>query len=516
MFREFASRLFGGSRLDAASQLPDVPLPKVKKNGISLPSFLKTAKPNTDAPLPYNDRRLINADITALRNGNGTRTVMRDFIAASPDLSAAVFQYIRNAVSNGYQAVAKNPDGTFHPEATAALQQILTRFDVLTNYADGYASLTSLQSTSESLVKEIMTYGAMSAELVLDQALLPARIQPVSVTNVKFYPDSKGVLKPVQEVGGQKFVLDTPAYVYVSLDQDLLEPYAASPLESAMQPTLFGQEFMNDVRRIVQRVIHPRLHVKIEEEKLIKHLTDKAQHDDELRKQEIDAAIQQVADAINNLQPEEAIVLLDSIEIDLLNNGNISLSDEYKVIKEIIDAKLSTGAKTMPAILGHGVGSSNIASTETMLFMRSVLGIQGKLNELYSRLLTLAVRLMGFDVVVHFRYNAIDLRPEAELEAFKSQKQSRLLELLSLGLLTDEEASLELTGRLPPKGFKPLSGTMFMSKSAGANENPNGESNNGSTLNQNLNSDAPKQTRGGNTKGNPTKAEAGEVIRLER
>ena len=69
--------------------------------------------------------------------------------------------------------------------------------------------------------------------------------------------------------------------------------------------------------------------------------------------------------------------------------------------------------------------------------------------------------LVGQDCYAEFKYAPLDLRPSLELEAYKAMEQSRMLELLSLGFYTDEEASVKLTGNLPPKGFKPLAGTGF-------------------------------------------------------
>lgn len=167
---------------------------------------------------------------------------------------------------------------------------------------------------------------------------------------------------------------------------------------------------------------------------------------------------------------------------------------------------LSTGTKTPPTVLGHHKSSSNVSSTEALLFLKQVEGsVQLKLNELYSRMLTLAVRLTGIDCYVEFSYDPINLRPEMELEAFKAQKQSRLLESLSLGIISDEEYHLEMHGRLPPEGYEPLSGTRFKSKEP-SSENPyNGEENNGSTLNQDLEPDTSTGVRGGNRKRNPQK-----------
>lgn len=494
------------TNLSAAAGLAPVADPKVKRGPLALPPFLQTAKPSTSSALPKTDRNLASKDLTTLRTGANTNAVMREFIATSPDLSAAVFSYIRSSVTQEFKAVAKNPDGTFNPDATSLLQQLITRFNVLPNYESGYASMGTLTDTSESLVKECLSYGAMACELVLDKSRLPIYIQPLSATHIKFYPDAKGILRPQQELGGSKIDLDTPCFFYTSLDQDLLEPYASSPLEPALQPSLFAAEFLNDIRRVVQTAIHPRLHVTIDEVKLGKSIPAEAQHDPVKKAAWLAGVVASIKDSVTNLAPDEALVTLDSLGINLLNNGNISLADEYKIIRDISDAKLATGAKTLPAILGHGTASSNIASTETMLFMRNAQGVQVKLNELYSRVFTLALRLYGLDVYVEFFYAPIDLRPSSELESFRSVKQARVLELLSIGMLTDDEACLDLTGHLPPQGYTPLSGTMFKSAKGNGNSNPDGDSNNGSTLNQNLNSDAPKGVKGQNKKADPMKA----------
>ena len=59
-------------------------------------------------------------------------------------------------------------------------------------------------------------------------------------------------------------------------------------------------------------------------------------------------------------------------------------------------------------------------------------------------------------------------RRKEELEAFAQMKQARVLELLSLGFLTDQEAAEELgTGMMSPTA-KPLSGTMFYNQSKAA------------------------------------------------
>lgn len=120
--------------------------------------------------------------------------------------------------------------------------------------------------------------------------------------------------------------------------------------------------------------------------------------------------------------------------------------------------------------MGRGA-SSTAASTEAMAYLRAVEGEQEKLNSMYSSLLTVGVRLFGHDVYVKFTYSDPELRPKSELESFRTMKQSRIRELLSDGFISDEEASIMLTGSLPSGNFTPMSGTKFYS-AAGTMGNP--------------------------------------------
>lgn len=484
---------------DAATQLTPVAPPKVKPGSQTYPSYLKTTKPS-DAVLPQNDRRLASTDTTTLRNGTDTNTIIRDFVAASPDLSAAVWSYVRLGLPQTFTAVAKNPDNTFNREATLLLQQLITRFNLLPDYAtDGFTGPQSIRATNESLAKELMLYGSCSGEVVLGKDRLPRKVQPISTTQIKFVADADKTLIPWQYIGSEKISLDYPTFIYVSLDQSLLEAYSSSPMESAIKPVIYSEQFANDITRIVAKVIHPRQKVVLDEEMLRKNLSQEAQMDPEKANQELNAIITEVEGKINSLRPEDALVYLSSVGFEVENASNAGLSAEYGVLQNMANARLSTGSKTNGTVLGFASGSSNIASSEIMLFMRSCTGaIKGPIEEFWSRTFTLSARLFGFDVVVEFRFDPIDLRPDNELLGFKQTKQMMVLEQLSLGMISDDEACLQLTGQLAPPGLK-LSGTMFKQGSGMGADTP-APSNNGSTLNQKLKPTTPTTGRGQNKK----------------
>lgn len=488
--------------MTALSQLPPVdPIKRPRAGNKALPSYLQSARPSASA-LPVESRRMVNTDFNTYRQAADTVQTVRNFVAASPDLAAAVFSYIRLAVNDGYTVIATGMDGIYNVDATNLVTQIITRMNTVPLYADGYGGSYSIISVAEALGKELITQGACASELVLNKALMPWRIQPLHVGHIKFIPDGPD-LKPIQRLGGQDADLDIPTFFYTSLDQDLLSAYATSPLEPALKPTMFAEDFMQDLWKVVKRAVQPRTTVTVNWEKIQAQIPPDTAVDPEKLGVWASEFLAAIENTINTLNVDDALVMFDFITVDRDTGGNTSLSEEWTVLSEIANAKLATGAKVLPAILGHGVGSSNIASTESMLFVKAATGaVQLKLNEHFSRLLTLAVRLYGHDVSVEFKFGEINLRPETELESFKTQKQSRILEQLSLGMISDEEANIELNGRLPPPGYKPLSGTMFhVNKAPADGGNYNGETNSGSTLNQNLNSDAPKGgARGSNTK----------------
>lgn len=482
------------------------PLKKVATKPSALPSFVKSVTARKETELSREDLQVANIDLLGFRNEGATNKVINKLAKVSPDLSAAINSASRLAITPSYTVIARNWDGIIDPDATRYVQTLTQRFDAI-DATEGFSSSSTIRAYSESFVLELMKYGSCACELVLDKGYLPSRLQPISTTQVVFKQkagSSSYKPTPYQKVsGGDDVLLDTPAFFYCELDNDMLQAYSDSPLQSAVQPILASQDFINDLRRVTKKAMHPRVLVEIDTEKWLQTVPPEIQYD---KKKVVEAMNQTVADistVINEANPEDAWVFFDTATPTYLDHGNSSIGDEYKALNSILNGKLSAGSKSSPTVLGHdATGSSNIASTQSMLHVKNVEGaIQLKLNELYSRVFTLAARLAGLDVTVEFKYQSIDLRPESELEAFRTMKKDRILHLLSLGFYSDEEASIMLTGTLPEVGAPKLSGTMFhgggggslienpLSNNAGTGKPPN------SAQNETLSPKTPKETK---------------------
>ena len=477
--------------VSAASTLTPVPLPtKPPRRPQALGSF-KTQVAKAQNALTKPDRRLANTDITTYRGGNGTNGVIRDLAASSPDLAATINAYLRVGIPEDFTIMAYDMDGKVNSEATRVATELVKRLTFIGDPAAGYNPNTDLDSLSESLGKELLQYGAMAVELVLDRQLMPSWLTPVSVTKLEFWEENDGVY-PVQVLSGNRVKLDIPTFFYISLDQDLMTAYASSYLESAIQMVIADAQFMNDLRKAMMRALQPRLVATLITDKIMNSFTPEVRNDPDLQTQAINDLIQALEDQMTNLQPEDALISSDAVKYDSIAAGGDkgNSGEALKAVQELIENKLTAGMKSLPAVLGRDGGSSS-STVSSMLFLKNADILRRKLNTLYSRIFTQALRLMGNDVYVEFKYAKLDLRPDAELEAYKSMKQSRVLEQLSLNLITDEEAVMALTGKLPPEGFTPLAGTRFTSNKVDTS-NPDSQTSNMNGQKDPLKSSTPK------------------------
>lgn len=414
----------------------------------------------SDGPISDKASNYTNIDLTTLRN---TGAVQKDVIKAlaqnSPDASFAVYSKARFAITDSYTVLAYGIDGKIDLDATIAAGMLTNRLDKLRPSYGRYSKPSDFRSLSERALLQLQYYGSFGAQLVLGPGLVPTHIEIFSTRNMK-YEEKGGNEVPYIEQNGEKYYLNSPLVCIIDIDQDVSTPYSMSPLQSATQPLIADQEFVNDLRRAFGKASLPRPVVKILEEKFLSSLPQDIRFDKSKLQEVQEEFIRMITNQMNGLNPEDCLVHFDSIEVNHLSAGNNSSADYISEHKNLIDAKVASGLHTLPSLLGRG-GTSTSASTEAMAYLRAVEGEQEKLNTMYSALLTTGVRLFGHDVYVEFYYADPELRPKSELESFRIMRQSRIMELLSYGFYSDEEAAILLTEGLPSDKFVPLSGTQF-------------------------------------------------------
>lgn len=459
-----------------AAALQPPPLPKAPKGASTVPGYRTQVATKTTAIQKPSLQTTTMDRVASLRTQNSEYAAMRFIGRNSPEVSSAISMMLRTAITQNYVVIGRDLEGQINPEATAMAQELLRRMTFLGSSDASFGAQQGLQSLSETLAMDLMNTGALGLEVALDKQRVPASFNPVAVSTLVFYEEDNA-FRIVQKVGGEEIDLDIPTFIYVALDQVTTEAYPTSPLASVMQPVLADLDFNNDVRKALKRAVLPRLVAELDSEMLMKATPPDILGDPEKLAVYRNSLLSEVEGVVNSLNPEDALVGFDYVTYSYVDGG-FDPSQIIERVQKVLNAKLVAGARTMPVTLGFS-STSAAGSAESLLFLKQCDGIRRKLNEAYSRALTVAVRLMGQDCYVEFEYDTPNLRPEDELEAFRAMKQSRILEQLSLGLITDEEASVRLTGHLPPPGAPKLSGTMFKVGGNGVSENPTSNTANG-------------------------------------
>jgi hypothetical protein len=401
------------------------------------------------APLPFNPY----FDATHLRASGDIPTVVINAQKYDSDFSQAIWSVTRFA-STPIKLMFMNDKGEFDAEKTRQLKTLLDNI-WLTSVSE-----PDINELADNIIMELFMQGGIGIELILDQYKLPTRTVTVASKELQ-WRKKNGIFVPFQTAMGKEISLDIPTFFFVNTDKRPGQAVADSPLLSAVQAVTFKQTVIADIQRVIKRAGYPRHKVTILEDVLRKNAPADVRMDHVKLSKWLVEQKKSIAEGLSKLNPEDAIVIFDSVEIEYLSTQG-SMTVDFGPIIKVLDSQLTSALKVLPSILGKatGGGSQNIASVEAMTFINTLTFLQERCDKILSQVYTLTARLLGMKGSVIVKHEAINLRPELELEPQKLAKQNRILQLQSFGHITDSEAALELGIMHLP--VNELSGTGFL------------------------------------------------------
>ena len=187
----------------------------------------------------------------------------------------------------------------------------------------------------------------------------------------------------------------------------------------------------------------------------------------------VNGVINNVTSKFSNINPTQPLVHTDSLEIGVLSTkqgGGSQSQIDIRPVIEVLNAQNQSALKSVATVLGRGASGVNTASVEAQIFSMQAGEINEPIADVWSQLLTFALRLSGSQSFVEVYFDKPEMRPPNELEPAQTQKQARLLKDLSLGLISDEEYHLQMYNRPKPESSPLLSGTGFYEKTAESGE----------------------------------------------
>lgn len=476
----------------------DVVMPKKVNTKVMSAPAQGNVNPGQDIRRPTESNRTLQID--EIRAETDVVKAIRRLATDERYTSNAVFSIVHLALTNfravGYDTVT----GEYSQEVTNIANQVISRMDTLNDYTKKFNKKPTVRQFVETSLREAAVSGAVAAELVLDKSGLPDRLQSVAYETLTFVQKKDGMVFPKQKPaagGGGKngsgdIELDIANFFVCELNLGANETYATPMYKSSLIDTFQNNDFIDDMRRVVFRAGHSRLVVTLNSDKVRASASEEVRDDEAKMMQYMTDVQNQVQKAVGQLRPEDGVVVYDSMDVDVADIGG-EKSDYVPLLQQVSNMQ-ATSLKAPPSILGiRSEGSQSLANSETLIYLKIAKAIQGPVCDLMSRALTLSVRLLGVQGYVKFVMDPIELRPESEREAYKMTRQQRILNQLSLGIITDEHACLMLGVPYRPD-MPQLSGTRFLDKSASNTYNSNPDNTGG--MEQTLSPDTPSKAGG--------------------
>lgn len=440
-------------------------------------SVTDTYKPgNTEVLSAPTYREHLN-DIYNTRVSSDAQTLLKELFRTDPDCSAAVNAYLTTS-NTDLIYIVKDSAGEYSQDGARLLQQTIDRITRRNDYTLGYQHKLSINGLRESLKYMLLLRGAVGAELIFDKMMLPSEIRNVDMYYVKWYEKKPGEFKPQQETteSGETISLDIPTFFTSTFRQDPTSPYTYSYFVSAINVIAARQQVINDLYRIMNVTGFPRIDLTVMEETVLKNAPSNIKDKPEELKRWVTGIVQGVANSFNGVAPDQPFAHTDSIEAKMINDKNPGGSLQIEDIIATLNAQNQAGLKAVSAFLGRGNSGVNTATVEAQVFAMNAQELNEPIDYILSEIFTLAIRMQGFDGIVEIKSRPVNLKPEIELEAQTVMKQSRLLEELSLGLISDEEYHIKMEGRIPIWNYPKLSGTNFRSNQVNtADVSPNSD-----------------------------------------
>jgi hypothetical protein len=404
-------------------------------------------------------------DLYQDRQREDSNVLLQRLFRDDPDCSAAVNAYLTTSNTEVVFHV-KDSNGEYSQDGYRILEETLNLITRRTDYSVGFKKKLSLMDLRNNFKYMLLLRGSIGAELVVNKLMQPEEIRNVDMVSVKWLEKKPGEYKPVQETteSNQEISLDIPTFYTASYHQDPTIPYTFSVFVSAVNIIAARQQVINDLYRIMRITGYPRVDIEVVEEVLGKNAPPAAKQDPNEYRQYLQQSLQAIVNSFSSVRADQPYAHTDSVKTKILNDRSSSMGLQISEIVETLNAQNQAALKAVSSFLGRGQSGVNTASVEAQVFAKNANELNGCIDNLLSEVLTMAVRIMGFDGIVDVRSQPVNLRPEMELEPQMALKQSRLLQDLGLGLISDEEYHLQMYGRIPLWNYVKLSGTDFQGR----------------------------------------------------
>jgi len=377
----------------------------------------------------------------------------------SPDISRALWDFLR-LCNPGWEAVALLPDSE---EPDEAAQAVLDDF---------IGQLTELYGSLDVVIGRLFMgafiRGGFFAELVLDERgrrlvdlVTP---DPDTVRFRRIADAQRGPIWQLCQYDGLHLIdLDRPTILYIPVDPLPGVPYGRSLVAPALFGSLFLLSLLHDLRRVVAQQGYPRIDLSISLERLHAAMPAELEDDPEAVKKWVDAMVREVQNVYASLQPDDAYIHTDVINVNrpvgTVDSSSLGAVDG---LIRALERMITRALKTMPLLMADTASTSEAnANRQWEVHAAGIKSLQHLAESLLQRLFSLALQAQGIQTTVQFRFaelRAAELLRDAQTEALQI---ANVQTEYAAGWISQDEAALKAVGhesdqpapRVQPQGW---------------------------------------------------------------
>lgn len=387
--------------------------------------------------------RVLDLDSQALAKVNPAR-LLELLAEVSPEISRALWDFHR--LCNPGREIKAFRIGTEdeHPEAAAEIDAIMRRL----RDRHGAADIPINRLFTNAFLR-----GAMAAEGVIDaDGETMVDLATPDAATIRFRRRRDPILGTIWEPGqwqdGQFVPLTRPTFKYIPVDPMPGSPYGRAVATPALFPSLFLLGLLHDLRRVIAQQGYPRIDVAVKMEAILGAMPDQSRADPNMQKQWVDAAIDEVEEAMKALEPDDTYVHTDVIEVNkpVGTIDSSSLGAVEGIIKGL-ERMIARALKTMPLMMGSTEGASEAnANRQWEVQAAGVKSIQHLAENLLGALLEIALQAKGIIATVEARFaelRAAEMMRDAQTERLQIANARAKYQA---GWIDQDMASMEITG----------------------------------------------------------------------
>ncbi|MGI4790405.1 MAG: hypothetical protein ACRYFS_16325 [Janthinobacterium lividum] len=255
--------------------------------------------------------------------------------------------------------------------------------------------------------------------------------------------------EPGSSAGGYRRLNDLLVQ-YVPCDPTIDDPYGRIPSATVINEVFFDIQFLADLKKIVHGVGTPKYVIKIVEEILAKTCPAAVKNDPNKYGAWLDDRIAEVTEAFNALEPEEALVVFDSVEADILSaKSSTNILGLVTPLSRAIERRIIKALKMMPILMASNEGTTEThGSVQFEIFAEGIASAQEAITSMMAQFFKLYLELCGRQCLVTCEFAAIKTANRLLVANAENKEIINAMLKEAAGYTSHDDASIEITGSI--------------------------------------------------------------------